>query len=110
MRLAIYVRLSKEDEESNSIDNQIREGKEFASRQGFDYHVYNEGKGVSGTWSIDDRPALKQLTDDIRDNKIDAVWVRNQNRLERSVGTFDIFSRIVKSKKIDLYFGNFVQR
>ena len=59
MRLAIYVRLSKDDEESNSIENQIREGKDFASRQGLDYQVYNEGKGVSGTWSIEDRPALK---------------------------------------------------
>jgi len=33
--LAIYTRLSKEDKDSSSIENQIREGKFFAKNNNF---------------------------------------------------------------------------
>jgi site-specific DNA recombinase len=58
--LGIYTRLSKQDEESNSINNQLREGKQFAADFHYsDIKIYNEGEGVSGGLDIVDRPKLK---------------------------------------------------
>ena len=57
--LAIYTRLSREDSESSSIENQLREGKSFAKDNSFnDIKIYNEGEGVSGGADIKDRPKL----------------------------------------------------
>lgn len=47
--LAIYTRLSREDEDSNSIGNQIKEGKLFAKEMKFDnFKVYDEGQVIFG--------------------------------------------------------------
>ena len=57
--LAIYTRLSREDSESTSIENQLREGKSFAKDNGFnDIKIYNEGQGISGAAEIKHRPQL----------------------------------------------------
>lgn len=105
--LGIYVRLSKEDESSNSIENQLREGKEFAKTNGYKkYQIYNEGKGVSGGNEIEDRPELDRLMKDIASKKIGAVWFRHQNRLERNSVTFHLFSSLAKKTNIAVYFGD----
>ena len=105
--LAIYTRLSREDEDSNSINNQINEGKLFAKAKGFtEYKIYNEGEGVSGGLLIEERPVLKNLIDEIVNGKISTVWFRNQNRLERSSFTFHTFVKVIKTAKIDVYFGD----
>jgi DNA invertase Pin-like site-specific DNA recombinase len=102
--LAIYTRLSREDEESNSIKNQTREGELFAKANGFiDIKIYNEGEGISGGKKIEERPALKKLVEDIAGGLITAVWFRNQNRLERSSLTFHYFVDVVRKSKIDVY-------
>lgn len=105
--LGIYVRLSKEDENSNSIENQLREGKEFAKTNGYqNYHEYNEGQGVSGGNEVKDRPELNRLMKDIASQKIHAVWFRHQNRLERNSVTFHIFSALAKKMQIKVHFGD----
>jgi len=104
--LAIYTRLSKEDEASNSIKNQLNEGKSFAESNLLEYKIYNEGEGISGGASVIDRPKLKQLIQDINQGSINKVWFRNQNRLERHQITFHFFVDIVRKKKIEVYFGD----
>ena len=95
--LGIYTRLSKQDEDSNSIKNQLREGKKFAEDRGYDYQIYNEGEGVSGGANLEDRPQLSKLIDDIKHGVITAVWFRNQNRLERNSLTYAKFAQLVKN-------------
>ncbi|PRX54416.1 recombinase family protein [Flagellimonas meridianipacifica] len=102
--LAIYTRLSREDDESNSLENQLREGKEFASRQDLSYEHYNEGMGISGQADISDRPELERLFKDIRSGKITKVWARHQNRIERSLRTFLDFTDLVQSHNIEVWF------
>lgn len=102
--LAIYTRLSREDEESNSINNQLREGIEFAKNK--PYKHYNEGEGVSGGAEIQNRPVLKQLIEHIYDDLITEVWFRQQDRLERNTSTFLLFTNAVKEKNINVYIGN----
>lgn len=105
--LGIYTRLSREDEESNSIANQQREGKEIAKLKCFaKYELYDEGMGVSGTLDIDQRPVLSKLLNDIKKGKIKAVWMRDQNRLDRNSLTFFIFVDAVQKANIDVYFGS----
>ncbi len=103
--LGIYTRLSKEDDQNNSIKNQIREGKEFAVKEAFTYAIYDEGEGVSGTLGIKDRPVLNTLTKDIIDGTINSVWVRNQNRLERDSLTYHQFIKIAQKHNTRLFFG-----
>ena len=105
--LAIYTRLSKEDEASNSIKNQLNEGKKFAKENNLlEYKIFNEGEGISGGASVSDRPQLKRLIQDINQGSISKVWFRNQNRLERQQITFHFFVDIVRKKKIEVYFGD----
>lgn len=104
--LAIYTRLSKEDNKSTSINNQQREGVKFASKLKTTYKLYNEGEGVSGGAEIKDRPQLFLLLQDIRNNLITSVWFRNQNRLERSNATYFIFTEECKKYNVDIYFND----
>lgn len=104
--LAIYVRLSKEDEDSNSIENQLREGKEFAYKHNLKHKIYNEGEGVSGTSDIAQRPQLQLLMNEINIGLITSVWMRNQNRLDRNSLTFAFFVDASKKNNIDVYFGS----
>ena len=104
--LAIYTRLSKEDNKSTSINNQQREGIEFAGKLKTTYKLYNEGEGISGGAEIKDRPQLFLLLQDIRNNLIKSVWFRNQNRLERSNATYFIFTEECKKYNVDIYFND----
>lgn len=105
--LAIYTRLSREDKDSTSIENQIREGKSFAKDNHFENIViYNEGQGISGGAEIKDRPQLFRLLQDFRDKTINAVWFRNQNRLERNSNTWHIFISEAKKYNIKVYFND----
>ncbi|OAB78759.1 recombinase family protein [Cochleicola gelatinilyticus] len=105
--LAIYTRLSREDDDSTSIKNQIREGKAFAKlHNNKSFEIYNEGEGISGTLSVENRPALDQLIKDIISKKITVIWMRNQNRLERSTYTYHYFIKYAKENNISVYFGD----
>src|SRR5680860_738047 len=105
--LAIYTRLSVEDEASNSIANQLHEGNEFAQKHQFkDPVIYNEGMGVSGRANIIDRPKLSELIQDIEAGQITTVWVRHQNRIERNGETFHILADALKRNKVMIWYGD----
>ncbi|TYA78535.1 recombinase family protein [Seonamhaeicola marinus] len=102
--LGIYTRLSREDETSNSIKHQIKEGISFAQSEGFNYKIYNEGEGVSGTLKIEDRPVLLDLVSDVRAGKITHIWMRNQNRLARNGKTYHGFISEILKHDVKVYF------
>jgi len=108
--LAIYARLSRQEEDSNSIQNQLREGKQFAKNNNYNnIKIYNEGEGVSGGLDIEDRPQLKQLMDDIQQSVITSVWFRSQNRLERNSITYGRFVQIVRRYNCKVYYNDVLQ-
>lgn len=79
MKVAIYVRVSKEDQHP---ENQIYELEEFAKDRNFDvYYTYVDK--ISG--SKDSRPALNELMIDSREKRFDAVLVWKLDRLGRSL-------------------------
>ena len=102
--IGIYTRLSQEDDLSNSIENQLREGKAFAN--GRPFVLYNEGEGISGKSDIKKRPQFHKLLEDIEKGTIQVVWARNQNRVERNRYTFAKFLKILIANGAKLFYAD----
>jgi site-specific DNA recombinase len=93
MRCAIYTRKSSEEglEQSfNSLDAQREAGEAFILSQRHEGWRtlparYDDGGYSGGTM---DRPGLKQLLEDVHDNKINVVVVYKVDRLTRSLSDF----------------------
>jgi DNA invertase Pin-like site-specific DNA recombinase len=93
IRCAVYTRKSSEsglEQDFNSLDAQREAGEAYIKSQKHESWIlnpkqYNDGGFSGGNM---DRPALKQLLDDIRANKIDVVVVYKVDRLSRSLLDF----------------------
>lgn len=93
MKVAIYVRLSKEDDdvrkqsggkqESESIQNQKSLLIKYAVERGYDiYNIYTD-EDYSG--ADRDRPAFNQLIQDASEHKFDIVLAKSQSRFTRDM-------------------------
>ena len=101
--LGIYTRLSKIDDNSNSIENQLIQGEKFAKANSLQFKIYNEGAGLSGGLGEEDRPQLKNLLNGIRESKVTAVWIRDQKRIERDTKLYLEIIKLFTSKGVDFY-------
>ena len=104
--LGIYCRTSREKEtvpELSTIVQQKIAGVKFAEDNNFEYDLY-EDEGKSGFKISDDdldpfnfRPAFASLINDIKNGKIDKVWVWEHSRLSRnqyaSAFIFNVFEK-----------------
>ena len=117
--LGIYCRTSKDtDFEKSTINQQINSGIKFCDENNItDYEIYKD-EGISGfKISNDDqdpfnnRPDFTRLINDIKNKKIDSVWVWEHSRLSRnhyaSAFIFNIFEKFnitlyENKKKLDL--------
>lgn len=104
---AVYVRKSTEkglEQEFNSLNNQEQACKSYIMSQTFNnweyYKTYEDG-GISG--GTIERPALKEMLDDIKNGKIQTVVVYKVDRLSRSIMDFHNMM-----KNFDKYDCNFV--
>lgn len=93
MKVAIYVRLSKEDDEvrkqihgkqeSESIQNQKSLLIKYAIERGYDiYNIYTD-EDYSG--ADRDRPAFNHLIQDASEHKFDIVLAKSQSRFTRDM-------------------------
>ncbi len=81
---ALYERLSRDDElvgDSNSIINQKSYLEDYAAKQGFTNCVHYNDDGYSG--ATFDRPAWKQLVEDIEAGKVGIVLAKDMSRIGR---------------------------
>ena len=116
--LGIYCRTSIEvDIENSTIFQQQQLGIKFAEENNFEYEIYAD-EGKSGFKITDDdldpinnRPEFKKLINDIKDGKIDKVWVWEHSRLSRnqyaSAFIFNVFEKnnitlFINQKKFDM--------
>lgn len=107
--IAIYSRLSIEDEDSNSIENQQREGLQYAKLNGLkkeQIFYYNEGDGIKGSDPLEKRPALSSMMKDIKNGKIKIVWTRKQSRIARKLKLFNNILEEMIEHKVKLYMGD----
>ena len=89
-KVAIYARLSREDEdkidgnkESRSIENQIKVLSDCATENEFDiYEVYYDD-GISG--ATQERPGFQKMMDDARKKKFNILLVKDISRLGRTM-------------------------
>jgi len=108
--LGIYCRTSREVELGNStISQQKTAGIKFADENKMKYEIY-EDEGKSGYKISDDeldplnnRPAFTKLIEDIKDGKIDKVWVWEHSRLSRNNYASAFIFRTFEKYKITLY-------
>lgn len=92
IKCAIYTRKSTEhglEQEFNSLQNQEESCKAYISSQSFNgwqyYKTYSDAAISGGTM---DRPALKQMLDDMAHGLINTVVVYKVDRLSRSILDF----------------------
>jgi DNA invertase Pin-like site-specific DNA recombinase len=108
--LGIYCRTSREtDIDSSTISQQRTIGIKFAEEHNFEYELY-EDEGKSGFKVSDDdqdpfnnRPAFTKLINDIKDKKIDKVWVWEHSRLSRNDFASAVIFKTFKKFNITLY-------
>ncbi len=80
-----YERLSRQDEgkiESNSIINQKKKNEQYALTHGFTNIVHYTDDGYSGTSF--ERPAWKQLMQDVESGAVKTVIVKDLSRIGRN--------------------------
>lgn len=85
-RVAIYCRVStvEQAEEGYSIDSQYQNIKEYCEREGHEIYKLYEDRGISGK-NISNRPGIKKLLEDAKNNKFDLVLSWKLNRLSRKL-------------------------
>lgn len=86
-RIAIYVRVStREQAESGfGLDTQIEKCKEYSKLYEFDekkFELYEDGGYSAKNLN---RPAIKRLIEDVKENKIEKIIVYKLDRLSRKV-------------------------
>lgn len=103
--LGIYTRISgnKATGKDTSIEIQTSEGIKVALKLGIKYKIYTD-IGISGTTEdIEGRPAFAEMMKDIDKDKISAVYVFDQSRLERNSKIWQIFQYQVNKKDVKFY-------
>lgn len=110
--LGIYARTSRDNplDVISTIDQQIKAGIEFALKNGFEYQVYSD-KGISGykiseeeeTDPFNNRPQFTQLVNDIKNKKVESVWVWEHSRISRNQYASAFIFNIFQKYKITLY-------
>ena len=104
-KVAIYIRLSREDEkqgESESITNQRAFLKSWVLEQGYEISDIYIDDGFSGTNF--NRPAFKRMLEDIDAGKINMVVTKDMSRLGRDyIGTGEFIEKYFqKGMKMEL--------
>jgi len=86
MKTAVYVRVSTEEQakEGYSIRGQIDKLKSYIQIKDWEFYKVYADEGLSGK-NIDERPALGELINDIKNGKVNNVLVYKIDRLTRSI-------------------------
>ena len=104
MITALYLRISNEDKENDSISNQKEILRRYCSLNNFENIKLYIDDGYTGTNF--DRPAFKSLIEDIESNTISTIIVKDLSRLGRNyidVGYFlDYYFKINKVRFISV--------
>jgi len=99
-RVGIYARVSTSEQ---IADNQIRELRAVAKRQGWDVVREYVDEGISGSTGRDQRPELDSLLKACVRREIDMVMAWSVDRLGRSLQNLLEFLSELHSKDVGLY-------
>lgn len=83
MRAIGYVRLSKKNEKSVSVEYQAEAIQRLALSQNYELVSIEVDYGISGK-RIENRPAVNRVIQAVADKRVDAILVYNSDRLSRN--------------------------
>jgi site-specific DNA recombinase len=107
MKIGIYARVSHRNqvEKGLSLEDQIRRGIEFCEKNNFNYEIFEDG-GFSGDLSIQERPGLNKLFNQITNKKgkeIDGIFVTEWERLTRNEEEGFYIKSLIVDKKLKYF-------
>ena len=82
MRAAIYARVSKDEDNSDSVAVQLRACRDLAKQRRLTVVAEHEDDGISG-WSTGNRPGFLALMSAVRAGEVDVILFRDIERLAR---------------------------
>lgn len=101
--VAIYGRVSDADSErESSIGDQIRDGRAFAQKQWPNCTII-EFKEIGSAATISKRPVFRKVLAAAQAGKIDAIVVRDQDRLSRDVADMLQLELIAKTSSVGIW-------
>jgi DNA invertase Pin-like site-specific DNA recombinase len=95
-RAAVYVRVSRDDQNTGAQETALRD---YVEQRGWQLHRVYRDHGVSG--ALSNRPALDELMRDARRRVFDTVVVWKFDRFARSLKTLIAGLELFKSLNID---------
>src|SRR5262245_37373324 len=98
--VGVYARVSTDGQ---TVDNQVRELMEVASRHGWEVVEIYSDNSVSGAKGRDQRPAMRRLMEAIGRRDFDLVAAWSVDRLGRSLQDLVGFLGELSAKRMDLY-------
>lgn len=101
IRVAIYCRVSTD---TQTVENQVRELQEVASRSNWNVVGIYSDQGISGAKDRTERPQLDALIKDANKRKFDMIVCWSIDRLGRSIQTLVQFMNDMNAIGVDLYF------
>jgi len=100
IRAGIYARVSTDGQ---TCDNQLRELREVAQRNGWDVITEYVDAGISGAKGRDQRPQLNAMLKAATQRKVDVVMSWSVDRLGRSLVDLLGMLQELHAKSVDLY-------
>lgn len=100
----IYIRVSTEHQakEGYSITAQKENLTKFSNNQGWNiFDIYSD-EGISGK-DIKNRPEVKRLINDIKDNKIDVVVLYKFDRLTRDMSDTEDIIKLIQTFGVEVF-------
>ncbi|PHZ85932.1 recombinase family protein [Paremcibacter congregatus] len=100
MRVALYLRVSTNEQ---TTENQLRDLRDVATRQGWDLIEIYEDHGISGAKDRDKRPAYDAMLKAATQRKFDMIMAWSVDRLGRSLKGLVGFMDELNALNVDLY-------
>ncbi|WP_225782776.1 recombinase family protein [Xenophilus sp. Marseille-Q4582] len=85
MRVCLYARFSTDNQNQNSIEDQLRAGRERAAREGWPIVAAHSDEGISGSTPVTLRPGGKALMADVLAERFDVLLVEGLDRITRDL-------------------------
>ena len=107
MKIGIYCRFSSQNDKVggvSSINHQKQNGIKFCESNNYDFTIYSDT--ISGGMLMEDRNGGNKLVNDLREDKVDGVWVDKEDRLYRNFNESVIFKKILIENNKKYYVGD----
>lgn len=85
MRACLYARYSTDNQSQNSIEDQLRAGRERAAREGWPIAMMHADEGISGSTPVALRAGGKALLADALADRFDVLIVEGLDRITRDL-------------------------